>query len=83
MVITQELLLRLPLETPTNSSVGARVLPTSVRGNSSGSEGRAPLAGSDGTGAGNIKRGGEEEWSFGWQTPKGSGSGRLQRKNSS
>ena len=49
MVIVQELLLRPPLETLTNSPVGAGVLLTSVRGSISGSEGRALLAGSDGT----------------------------------
>lgn len=49
MVTVQELLLRPPLETLTNFPVGAGALLTSVRGNISDSEGRALLAGSDGT----------------------------------
>lgn len=54
MVIMQELLLRLPLETLTNSAADVGVQLAPVRGNISGSEGSALLAGSEGTG--NVKR---------------------------
>lgn len=58
--------MRFLLEIFINFFVGVRVLLISVRGNSLGSEGRVFLVGFDGIGVGNIKRGGEEEWFFGW-----------------
>lgn len=64
----QELLLRLPLETLTNSPADVGVQLAPVRDSISGSEGSTLLAGSEGTGS--VKRFLGRRQSFGWQKKK-------------